>query len=303
MQSFNYNDNSDLKTREVRSTMLYVTDEIKVNRRFVWPGHELNTGINKPYDVTVRDGRELEDSFNLDIQGFQLAKHTSSVTDFYDNKQIVEVYAKEIADLVKQQTGADLVTTTNWMVRTSRDLSDTKVEVKGYTHNGGIQPVAGEVHVDTNQRSSEANARKVYARDFPDQPPYKRCIVMSNWRTFSPPPQDWPLAVCDYRSLSPDEGIPNTLVVTEREPSKEEQFKIIENEEDMIRASIFQFNPNHRWWYFSNMQADEVLMFKFFDSDQRRAWRVPHTAFFDPSFGSQANTRESIEVRTVAYFL
>ena len=66
-------------------------------------------------------------------------------------------------------------------------------------------------------------------------------------------------------------------------------------------AAIFHYSPEHLWWYFSNMTRDEVLMFKFHDSDRTRALRTPHTAFHDPSFAN-ARTRESIEVRSLAYF-
>ena len=69
-----------------------------------------------------------------------------------------------------------------------------------------------------------------------------------------------------------------------------------------MAADIFHYNPQHRWWYFPDLDRDQVLMFKFYDSDQSRAWRVPHTAFLDTSF-TDCHVRESIEYRTVAYFL
>jgi len=69
----------------------------------------------------------------------------------------------------------------------------------------------------------------------------------------------------------------------------------------MMAASIFSHNPDMRWWYFSNMQADDVLFFKFYDSDHSVTWRSPHTAFRDSSF-ADANIRESIECRSVAFW-
>jgi hypothetical protein len=50
------------------------------------------------------------------------------------------------------------------------------------------------------------------------------------------------------------------------------------------------------------MNRDEVILLKFHDSDQNTAWRTPHTAFHDPSF-PDANPRQSIEVRSIAYFV
>ena len=75
----------------------------------------------------------------------------------------------------------------------------------------------------------------------------------------------------------------------------------VDGEETMMAATIPSYHPAMRWWYFSNMQRDDALLFKFHDSDHSRTWRCPHTAFHDPSFPG-ANVRESIEVRSVAFW-
>ena len=125
--------------------------------------------------------------------------------------------------------------------------------------------------------------------------------VSSYWRTFSPPPQDVPLAICDGRTSFAGEEKSNTLFIVDEFPEGEALTAPVEGEEAMIAASIFSYSPAMRWWYFSNMQADDVLLFKFHDSDHSRTWRCPHTAFHDPSF-ADAQIRESIEVRSVAFW-
>jgi hypothetical protein len=49
------------------------------------------------------------------------------------------------------------------------------------------------------------------------------------------------------------------------------------------------------------MTRDEVLFFKLNDSDESRAWRVPHTAFHDKT-ANATQPRHSIELRSLAYF-
>jgi hypothetical protein len=49
------------------------------------------------------------------------------------------------------------------------------------------------------------------------------------------------------------------------------------------------------------MAANDVLLFKFQDSDHDVTWRCPHTAFHDSSL-PDTNVRSSIEVRAVAFF-
>jgi hypothetical protein len=50
------------------------------------------------------------------------------------------------------------------------------------------------------------------------------------------------------------------------------------------------------------MTRDEALLFAFHDSRREGAWRVAHTAFYDTS-KPDAQPRESIELRSIAYFL
>jgi hypothetical protein len=72
-------------------------------------------------------------------------------------------------------------------------------------------------------------------------------------------------------------------------------------EDHLMAAAIFHHNPAHRWWYFSNMARDEAILLKFHDSDKSRAWRTPHTAFWDTSFPDR-RARESVELRSIAFF-
>ena len=65
-------------------------------------------------------------------------------------------------------------------------------------------------------------------------------------------------------------------------------------------ASLFHYNAAHRWWYFPGMHAGEALLIKLHDTDHSVAWRAPHTSFRDDAAGAQP--RESVELRTVAYF-
>ncbi|MEL0211350.1 MAG: CmcJ/NvfI family oxidoreductase, partial [Novosphingobium sp.] len=170
-----------------------------------------------------------------------------------------------------------------------------------YQHSGGIQPPAGEAHVDYNEVTGRRAAARVYADRFPDGPGYSRYICFSLWRTFSPGPQDWPLAVCDGRTVADEETASNTLFVVDEFPVGDALTAPVDGEDQMIAATIFRHRDRHRWWYFSNMKADDVLLFKFQDSDHSVTWRCPHTAFHDTSL-PDTRTRESIEVRCIAFF-
>jgi len=272
-----------------------------INRRFVAPAREVNTGEYLPYAVTIRDARPHQAEFTHASHGFTLKQHRSAVRNFRDKEEVDAIYPDEVAAAIRQMTGADRVATTGWMVRTSGDLPAPAREVVGYNHKGGVQPPAGEAHCDSSPDRVDAFARTLHQQRFPDAPPYQRFLYTSFWRTFSPPPQDYPLALCDGNSVGDDEGVPNTLFVVDRIPEREEMLRPVPDEDKRIAAAIFRHNPDHRWWYFSNMTCDEVLLVVFHDSRRIRPWRVPHTAFRDTS-RPEAHPRESIEFRSVAYF-
>lgn len=292
---------TDAGIRTVETEITYLAPGDFINRRFVAPGVEHNTGRYQTYPVKVRDGRPIKDQFNLDAHGFVLAKNKSKVKDFFDNDEVSAIYPGEVDEAVKALTGASCVTLLGWMVRTSGDLSKYERKTVGYTHQGGVQPPAGEAHVDFTPDRAERMARALYERDFPNGKGYSRFIASSLWRTFSEPPQDWPLAVCDARSIGRNEGTPNTMFVVDEIPDEATMLGPMPNEDTVPAAAIFHFNPNHRWWYFSNMTRDEVLLVKFHDSDPTKALRCAHTAFRDPTFPN-AKERQSIEFRTVAFF-
>ena len=287
--------------RAVDTQINYLAPGSFINRRFVAPGEEVNTGAYEPYAVRVRDGRDIRDRFNLDNSGFVLAPHRSAVTDFMDKEQVDRIYPAEVMDIVGRLTGASMVTARGWMVRTSGDIRKKTEKVVGYRHQGGIQPPAGEAHIDFTPACAERMARDIYSREFPDAKPYTRFIASSLWRTFSPPPQDWPLAVCDGNSVDAEEGTSNSLVIVDEIPDRETMLGPVPGEDLAPAATIFPYNAAHQWWYFSNMTRDEVLLLKFYDSDHSRVWRVPHTAFFDPTY-PEAARRQSIEFRTFAFF-
>jgi hypothetical protein len=99
-----------------------------------------------------------------------------------------------------------------------------------------------------------------------------------------------------------DEGVPNVMVRVAALPDPDNIPAYCEDEDKLPAASVFHFSPKHRWWYFPDMTRDEVLLVKFHDSDHSKAWRAPHTAFRDPRVQNAA-PRESIEFRTIAYYL
>jgi hypothetical protein len=268
----------------VTATLNYLRPGSPRNRLYVAPGGHLTTTQYAPTEVTISNGRPHLDDFGLDRSGFTLLRHRSAVTDFGDREQLDGTYTSEVAALVKEATGADEVVTLGWVIRRASKALD------------GAQPPAADVHVDMHP--GRADDRMTAAS--PRGEPYKRAIMTSLWRAFSAPPPDWPLALLDYRSVDDAEGEPNLLLFVDQLPDPDD-IPEIEDPDSRPAGSIFAPAPHHRWWFFPDLTADEALLFKLHDSDHSVAWRVPHTAFEAP-YATDANPRESVEYRTIAFF-
>ena len=273
---------------EVRSMIDYLVPTSRINRRFWAPGRELNTGVYAPYPVTIRNAR-LAGPFTLDEHGFCLARHHTAISDFENQYAPDSAYAAEITAVAKRLTGADTVIALGGMMRDSTATSPT------------VQPPAAEAHVDFTQRCAERRAAALYHKAHPDGSGYRRFVGFSLWRALSAPPQDMPLALCEGRSVRDDEGTHNTKVDVAEIPTGDALYAPIAGEEDMLAATIFHHSPAHRWWYFPDMQPEEVVFIKLYDSDHTRAWRCPHTAFRDTT-RPDARPRRSMEFRALAYF-
>src|SRR5690606_27370961 len=177
--------------RQVRSMIRFVDPGDFVTRRYVRAGAEINTGTYSDHEVIVRDAMPIRDHFELDVHGFRIARQPTAVKDFHDRAEVDAVYEHEVEEHVRQLTGADKVVARGWMVRTSADLTSVAQEkTEGYQHTGGTQPPAGEAHIDLNTPTAQRMADFTYKKHFPDGPGFKRFLISSYWRTFSPPPQD-----------------------------------------------------------------------------------------------------------------
>jgi hypothetical protein len=123
----------DAEVRTVQAEISYVSPTSLINRRFVAPGVECNTGQYETHRVPVRDGRAVKDRFRLDVHGFMLAERPSAVRDFFDQDQVERIYPGEVEETVKALTGASRVALMSWMIRTSGDLEKHRREIVGYT--------------------------------------------------------------------------------------------------------------------------------------------------------------------------
>jgi hypothetical protein len=232
---------------------------------------------NEPHTVSIRNARPFAKDLSLDIQGFALVRHRSAVTNFYDDKEVREVYYPEVKALLKRRTGAVRVVIFDHVVRNAE---------KARRHEDSAREYGRAVHNDYSLRSAPRRVQD-HVPDQADELLRHRFTEINVWRAIAGPIQSTPLAVCDARSIDASDVVACDLVYPHR----------------VGETYAFTFNPNHRWFYFPQMLPDEALLLKCYDSkDDGRARFTAHTAFDDPSSPPDAPARESIEVRALVFF-
>jgi len=235
--------------------------------------------VGEPHTVPITDMRPLADGLSLDVQGFALVPAPTTVTDFYDEAQLQGTYYSEAEELVKKATGASRVVVFDHTVR--RRTHGVEDRTPGVPR----QPVT-RVHGDYTEVSGPQRVRDLMGSEA-DELLNRRFAIVNVWRPIRGPLFDAPLAVCDAGSLADGDLVAQDLIYRDR------------------TGEIYglTYNPEHRWYYAPAMQAEEALLLKCFDSAKDgRARFMPHTSFADPNAPADMLPRESIELRTLAFF-
>lgn len=233
-----------------------------------------------PQPMAITNARALALSPSLDVEGFALVDHVSQIGDFIDLAGNGTAHAVEIEALMLSLTGADAVAVTGNGVLRFSEKSD-----QCGAHNNSHP--ARFAHIDI----SDATALDFAHRSNKADRPWRRFAQYNIWRSFSGPPQDVPLAVCDARSVSPTDLINADAVFDENGVAVWS-----------FEALIVAHNPAHRWHYYPAMSRDEVLVFKAHDSAPDAPHSIPHVAFNDPTCPADTHPRASIEMRAIAYW-
>ncbi len=239
---------------------------------------EVRSGGNlDPHVMQIRNGRPHAGRFALDRDGFRFVPHPTKVQSFFDEDEVRRVYYPEMEALIKAESGASRVVVFDHTLRTADDADREARKIR--------EPVR-RAHNDYTEWSGPQRVRDLLP-DEAEKLLQRRFAIIQVWRPIRHPVETFPLAIADAQSLEPDD-----LVVSERRyPNRVGQtYTIIHN-------------PRHQWYWFPRMRRDEAIVFKVYESvkDGRARWTA-HTAIEDPTSPPNARPRESIEIRTLAFF-
>ncbi|RPA98519.1 hypothetical protein L873DRAFT_1808151 [Choiromyces venosus 120613-1] len=243
------------------------------------PGVPKSSFATGPHEVLIRDLRGQESAFKLDTQAFQPVPSTpSSEKLFTDEAAVTSTYYDEVRKLLLDTLpGAKEVMIFDHTIRrTTPDAPRTPVFVVhvDQTHEAGYKRVQRHASADTIKEVLENGVR---AR------------IINVWRPIGGPVYKHPLALADSRSVPEDEVVSVRHIYPDHEGAT---------------MGVKFGGESQKWWYWSGMGVDDVVLIKCWDSDtvvgggaEGKKGRTPHAAFEHPGSREEDPGRASIEVR------
>jgi hypothetical protein len=237
------------------------------------------TGQYEMKEITIHDGRPTADQLDMEVQGYEFLKSDTAVTDFTDSEQVKEIYYPELEKLLLEATGAEKVVIFDHTIRIGDPEKRDAL---------GVRDPVRSAHNDFTDRSAPQRVRDLLPEAEAEERLSRRYTSVNVWRPLTGPVKTDPIAICAWDSIDDKDMIPSERVYNNRVGG-------------ILNLS---YNPEQEWTYFPDMERDEVILLKCFDSerDGRARWTA-HAAFEDPNGPDPSlPARESIEVRTLIFY-
>lgn len=272
----------DLPAEDVETIIKY---EIPKNEQLYFyaepePGKSISNSESEERTVLIKDIRREKSSgkYTIDKTGFQVvddSKHDPDFSLFIDKDRIRKEYYPQVESILKEATGGKKVFIFDHTIRRNNNLPETRTN---------RQPVMA-AHID---QTGSAVIQRVHRHlgEEAEELLKKRVQLINVWRPLIDNNTDFPLAVTDYNTIDEEKDLIVSHLI----------YKDYRGETYRVK-----YNPNHRWYYFSHQNKNDVFLLKCYDSDKSVARFTPHSAFFNPKSSKDAPARESIEVRALVF--
>ena len=116
-------------------------------------GEPRSTALPEPHQVPIFDARLIANSLSLDREGFALVRHPNVVKNFYDDKEVRNVYYPAAEAFLRATLKADRVLIFDHTVR-------KRVEGAADVRGAGPREPATRVHVDQTELSGANRVRE-----------------------------------------------------------------------------------------------------------------------------------------------
>ncbi|VVD67086.1 hypothetical protein PIN31009_00410 [Pandoraea iniqua] len=250
------------------------------------PAQDENATATVPRTVRVHDVRSLPLPPSLDREGFAVFLHTPTVTACMMPNDIDVSALNGVAKTISAATGAKRVIVFDFTVRGAGE-GETGMPLERDESGEVVKRKADHrAHCDYTAVSGPRRAAEVLADFAPDISLPTHFAIYNAWHPLIGPLRDNPLALCDTRSITPEDLHP--VDIQQAGGRKGQVYEV-------------QHRDTQRWHYVSDMQPEEMLLFVGYDSSEPTRF-VPHGAFDDLHARAPVPPRASIEFRALALF-
>ncbi|KAF2210169.1 hypothetical protein CERZMDRAFT_45829 [Cercospora zeae-maydis SCOH1-5] len=253
----------------------------------------LGTGsdmVRNKHDVVetvIENIRGHEADFKLDEQGFQLLQGVNPIKTS-ESDWVKANHYEHVAEKIRAYSGASEILVVSHNVRPNRPKDDRSMPME----------YAQRVHVDysfTGAYDTFTAKCPQYAEKFDKV----RWAVINWWQPFDVPVTRMALAMCDARTVPEQDWREVTTLRAHQKSYKLSEYYQKLPDFGSWKLARPQVPGTHKWYFAHEMQLDEALMIKIFDSKEHGvSRRVPHSAFQSPL--DHGPERKSIEFRCVA---
>jgi hypothetical protein len=243
------------------------------------PGVPRSSGEIDARTVKIHDARKVP-GLSLDVSGFEVISHRGTLRDwasFQNAERVKAIDYPEVAAALKNHTGADKVLIFDHTLRDSTAVP-------------GRQELREPVRRVHDDQTFDSAPRRVARHLEPAETAWRRrrrFWIVNFWRPVAGTVLQSPLAVCDARTIEPQDLLPSDLKYPDWTG---ETYSIA-------------FNPGHRWYWYPRQTPSEATLLKIYDSAIDGTARLTaHTAFDDSTSAPHAPPRRSIEIRSILFW-
>lgn len=278
--------------RHIQVQLQYLKDDpiydtvkpLQVTPNFADREGRTNVRLEMGADETIKDVRDAEGNFSLDEHGFKYVKAPTNFKEWSSQPKIAENYLPELEALLKAELeGCDEIMFYDARLR---QAGDEGIRISGLSHN----PFARQVHTDNTEKSVIEKIRNLTDMKA-DYLLRGRHRIINIWRPIKHPVYDCGLAIADGGKLEKGD-----VIECDRVRQDTGQY--------WDTMGVIKYRPGYEWYYMSEQDEPDVLLFKNWDSATNvQARYCLHTAFDMPpgTLKPDAPTRESIEVRALVF--
>ncbi|KAI5853291.1 hypothetical protein GGS23DRAFT_608388 [Durotheca rogersii] len=227
--------------------------------------------------LTITSIRGLGD-LGIDTYGFDVIILNSKMKyeDFSSEESIKSIYLSESCETLRKHLNAKWVVPFDFAVR--RRHSSFPIST-GEDYEAD-QPTA-MAHIDFSNQEGARLLRRMFGDRAGDilKDDWK---IVNTWKPLRGPVNDWPLALCDSRTISHTQDTMAGDIVYP----------------DWFTENVqVQYSPGQQWYYLPDHATNEVIIFKSAESNASRVQSTPHASFYNPLVKKDEPPRESIDCR------